>query len=163
MTKDFQTVGQMLSRHQEDPRLRFPLFTPTSWHLRGPQILKSIIGHTKLTLKHILGAKQTVALGTFWWSSSNETVTVAHNRAFLVFCGSTVLSAWLSKAVQVQLTMTVWEGYENNRFLKTSGFRQIVDVTHSDVAKCWKLQFFFASLFYCQAFERLHLTYWNVI
>ena len=86
-------------------------------------------------LEHISVAKQTMELHN---RSSNETVTVDHNRAFLVFCGSDALSVWLSKAVQVRLTMTVGDSYENNRFSKQLSAGTVLTFTHSDVAKCWE-------------------------
>lgn len=51
------------------------------------------IGHTKLTLQRHSGAKQTKAPLHISTLGSNEAVTVAHNRAFLVFTASAVLSA----------------------------------------------------------------------
>lgn len=77
-----------------------------------------------------------------------------------MFCGSTVLPAWLSKAVQVQLTMTVRESYENDCLSKQVGSGKLFDVTHSDVVKCWKWHCF-ASLSHCQPIETLYLVYWN--
>lgn len=58
----------------------------------GPRILEQI-GHTKLTLQRHSGAKQTKAPLHISGLGSNEAVTVAHNRAFLVFTASAVLSA----------------------------------------------------------------------
>lgn len=58
----------------------------------GPRILEQI-GDTKLALQRHSGAKQTKAPLHISGLSSNEAVTVAHNKAFLVFTASAVLSA----------------------------------------------------------------------
>lgn len=92
-----------------------------------------------------------------WCPSSNETVTVDHNKAF---------SGVLRKHCSVSMTKRGCPSPANHDCLrelwkqllfKTIGFRQIVDVTHSDVANCCV----FASVSYSQAFEILHWTYWN--